>query len=176
MVNVALERHVGVVESHDRRHNHNAQIGEFLHVAQVNFAEGHFARYQNQAAVFLDTNVGGAEQEIIAVAADNSGDGFHGARHDNHSVGQETAAGYGGVHFANVVDHVGKFVYRIHVEVGFIANRQRAAVRDYQVRFDGFDLSQALQKFHRKHNSARARYPYDYSHRNHLPKNFSRVT
>ena len=66
-----------VVKGHDGRHNDGSAIGKLLHVAQVNSAEGHFARHEQQLAAFLNANVRRPEQEVFAVARRDTRQSLH---------------------------------------------------------------------------------------------------
>ena len=58
--------------------------------------EGRFADAEDEWAVFLEADVGGALNEIGGKAVCDSGEGAHGAGKDDHGVGGVAAAGYVG--------------------------------------------------------------------------------
>src|SRR6266550_6564343 len=55
-----------VIERWDRRHDYGAGLLHAQHVLQMNPAEWRIAHAEHQAAAFLEANIGGARDQVVA--------------------------------------------------------------------------------------------------------------
>jgi hypothetical protein len=82
-----------VVEGGDDREDGGAGVGGELHVAEVDAVEWRLADAEDEGAIFLEADVGGALDEVRGEAVGDCGEGSHGAGKDDHGVGGIAAAG-----------------------------------------------------------------------------------
>ena len=64
-----------------------------MHVAEVDAVEGGLADAEDEGAVFLEADIGGALDEVGGEAVGDGGERAHGAGKDDHGVGGVAAAG-----------------------------------------------------------------------------------
>ena len=98
-----------VVEGGDDGEDGGAGVGGELHVAEVDAVERGLADAEDERAVFLEADVGGALDEVGGEAVGDGGERAHGAGQDDHAVGGVAAAGDVGadVGFGVLLDLVG---------------------------------------------------------------------
>ena len=77
----------------------------------MDVAERRLAHRQDQAAAFLQDDVGGAVQEVVAVAVGDGRQRPHTARSHHHATGQERSAGDGRALVAGYKCGLGKIDY-----------------------------------------------------------------
>ena len=82
-----------VVEGGNGGEDGGAGVGGELHVAQVDAIERGLADAEDEGAVFFETDVGGAVDEVGGEAVGDGGEGAHGAGKDDHRGGGIAAAG-----------------------------------------------------------------------------------
>lgn len=80
-----------------------AGLEEEFEVADVDEAERGFAGDEDEAFSFLEHNVGGAEEDVIADAVGDSAEGTHAAGDNDHGIGGVGATGEVGLHTAEGV-------------------------------------------------------------------------
>ena len=92
-----------VVERRVGGENRCASLDEELEVLNVDQVERCLARDEDELLAFLQHDVGGAQENVVAGAVRNPAQGAHAARDDDHRVGGVGAAGEGGVHTLEIV-------------------------------------------------------------------------
>jgi len=85
------------------RQNGRARLNQQLKVLHMDEIERRLARDENQPPAFLQHDVGGAQEHIVAVTVRNPSQRAHAARDNDHRVGGIGAAGKGRVHALEVV-------------------------------------------------------------------------
>jgi hypothetical protein len=76
---------------------------EQLEIFHVNEVEGSLARDENKFLFFLQYDIGGAKQNVLAKAMSYAAKGAHAAWDNNHGIGGIRAAGKRGVHALKIV-------------------------------------------------------------------------
>jgi len=131
----------------------------------------HFAHHEHEPAVFLEYDVGGADEEIVGDAVGDSGHGMNGARGDDHAVGLKTAAGEGGADFFDGVGVVGEFSKSGQAEPHFQPSGPFGRACHDQVGFDAFGFAQLFEKAISQDGAAGAGNAYDDSQWGIPPRN-----
>jgi hypothetical protein len=99
------------IESGIGRHDGSAGEEEKFHVFYLNEVQRSFAREEDEFLFFFKHDIGGAEEDIFAIAVSDAAEGAHTARNYNHSVARIRATGEGRVHAfdAVAVNAIGDF-------------------------------------------------------------------
>ena len=84
-----------VVEGGDEGEDGGSCFGGGGHVADMDEVEGGLADAEDEGAVFLEANVGGALDEVLGEAVTDAGEGAHGAGQHDHAVAGVGTAGDG---------------------------------------------------------------------------------
>lgn len=84
-----------VVKGGSGGHDECAGVVEAQHVFNVDAVERRFAKAEDEFAALLETNVGGAGEQIVAHAGGNRAERARGARYDDHGVHGGAAGGDG---------------------------------------------------------------------------------
>ena len=136
-----------VIERRHRRHDRHAHAGELEHVLEMHLGERGLAHDQHQAPALLEHHVGGAVDEVLAVAVGDAGERVHRAGHHRHAVGLERTGGDLGAHVAGAMHDAGEGTYVLYSVAGLVLERALRPLADDEV---GFDLA-ALERLKHPH-------------------------
>src|SRR5271166_5090575 len=81
------------VIGHRRREDHRTRARQIVHVLQVDLAQGSLPCDQNEPAAFLQRDVGGAGDQVVAEADPDGAQRLHAARADDHAIRAERPTG-----------------------------------------------------------------------------------
>lgn len=134
-----------VVKRRHWRKNDDAHAGQLEHILQVDVVERRFPHDQDQFAALFQNHIGGAVNEVVALAVGDRGQRTHAARRNYHPAGHERAARDG---CALIVGRIVDGGHRLHLVErigGLVREGARAPFTDYGMCLDAGAV-QSLQK------------------------------
>ena len=119
--------------------------------------ERRFARQEDERARFLQRDIGGAQQQVVAVARDDPGERLHAARRDDHAGGRKCPARDGRAEVVRVIADVREGACLVRCAPRLAPHRLRRAVRHDEMRLDIRHAAQDFEQPHAHLRAARAR-------------------
>ena len=101
----------------------------------MTYMQGGFSGYQYQAPLFLQSDVGGAHDEVVGIGVYYARQGFHGAGENHHTVCRVGAAADGGGQVVIGVHTVCEFGNRFGLPLRFQRDIEFRPIADNEVRF-----------------------------------------
>jgi prepilin-type N-terminal cleavage/methylation domain-containing protein len=120
------------VEGRVGRENRRASLDEEFKVLHVDQVERCLTRNQNELLVFLQHDVGGAQEKVVAVAVGDPAQSAHAAREDDHRIRGVGAAGERGVHALEIMrDGPG---WQVQAAGQFLGDHRRSVTAEHNVK------------------------------------------
>ena len=118
--------------------------------------EGCFTHHEHQLAPFLESHIGGAEQQVGGDAGGNGGHGLNGAGRYHHGIHGKRAARQATRDILNRIRTMDDFLKVRGVGPGFQKERFFSGPAEHQMSFDGGVAMEPFQQSHTIYGAAGA--------------------
>jgi hypothetical protein len=114
-----------VIERLDGGHDDGAHPGGLFHQRDVTCMKWCFPQHQDEAAAFLEADVGGSDDEVFVVAVRDSAQTLDRTGNHDHALRPKGATGNGRADVFMVVHYIAELSQVLDGEVGFSQQRAR---------------------------------------------------